>query len=128
MLIVNCYKSRVVLEFVAVLLYKYIRIFLIMVNKYKVEVDKMFRIWAKEWKNTHLIKDVVICNDDDNMSRTQKVFDAVDKICIEFDLSKPIWLESNIDEFKRLDKTRFTKDNFIDSIEFDYLEIHVIEE
>ena len=88
----------------------------------------MFRIWAKEWKNTHLIKDVVICNDDHTMSRTQKVFDAVDKICIEFDLSKPIWLESNIDEFKRLDKTRFTRDNFIDSIEFDYLEIHVIEE
>lgn len=88
----------------------------------------MFRIWAKEWKNTHLIKDMVICNDDNIMSRTQKVFDAVDKICIEFDLSKPIWLESNIDEFKRLDKTRFTRDNFIDDIDFDYLEIHVIEE
>ena len=88
----------------------------------------MFRIWAKEWKNTHLIKDMVICNDDKTMSRTQKVFDAVDKICIEFDLSKPIWLESNIDEFKRLDKTRFTRDNFIDDIDFDYLEIHVIEE
>ena len=88
----------------------------------------MFRIWAKEWQNTHLIKDVVICNDDSSMSRTQKVFDAVDKICVEFDLSKPIWLESNIDEFKRLDKTRFTRDNFIDGIDFDYLEIHVIEE
>ena len=25
-------------------------------------------------------------------------------------------------------KTRFTKDNFIDQIDFDYLEIHVIEE
>lgn len=88
----------------------------------------MFRIWAKEWKNTRLIKDMVICNDDNDMSRTQKVFDAVDRICIEFDLSKPIWLESNIDEFKRLDKTRFTRDNFIDGIDFDYLEIHVIEE
>ena len=86
------------------------------------------KLWAKEWQNTHLIKDIVICNDDENMSRTQKVFDAVDKICIEFDLSKPIWLESNIDEFKRLDKTRFTRDNFIDSIDFDYLELQVIEE
>ncbi len=93
-----------------------------------IEVDDMFRIWAKEWKNTHLIKDVVICNDNDSMSRTQKVFDAIDKICIEFDLSKPIWLDSNIDEFKRLDKTRFSRDNFIDGIDFDYLEIHVIEE
>ena len=88
----------------------------------------MFRIWAKEWKSTHLIKDMVVCNDDDNMSRTKKVFDAIEKICVEFDLSAPIWLDSNISEFKRLDKTRFTKDNFIDDINFDYLEIHVIEE
>ncbi len=88
----------------------------------------MFRIWAKEWKNTHLIKDMVICNDDENMSRTKKVFDAVEKICVEFDLSAPIWLDSNIAEFKRLDKTRFTRDNFIEDIDFDYLEIHVIEE
>ena len=88
----------------------------------------MFRIWAKEWKNTHLIKDMVVCNDDENMSRTKKVFDAVEKICVEFDLSAPIWLDSNIAEFKRLDKTRFTRDNFIDDIDFDYLEIHVIEE
>lgn len=88
----------------------------------------MFRIWAKEWKNTHLIKDMVVCNDDENMSRTKKVFDAIEKICAEFDLSAPIWLDSNISEFKRLDKTRFTKDNFIDDIDFDYLEVHVIEE
>ena len=88
----------------------------------------MFRIWAKQWKNTHLVKDMVVCNDDETMSRTQKVFDAVDKICIEFDLSKPIWLDNNINEFKRMDKTRFSKDNFIDAIDFDYLEIHVIEE
>ena len=88
----------------------------------------MFRIWAKEWKNTHLVKDMVVCNDDDSMSRTKKVFDSIEKICEAFDLSAPIWLESNISEFKRLDKTRFSRDNFIEDIDFDYLEIHVIEE
>jgi len=31
-------------------------------------------------------------------------------------------------EFQKHDKTRFTRDNFVDSIEFDYLEIQVIEE
>ena len=39
-----------------------------------------------------------------------------------------IWLNTNIDEFKRNDKTRFRRDNFIDDIDFDFLEIHVIEE
>lgn len=88
----------------------------------------MFRIWAKEWKDNHLIKDITVCNDDSEMSRTAKVFAAIDEVCHKFDLSKPIWLDCNIDEFKRHDKTRFSKDNFIDGIEFDYLEIHVIEE
>lgn len=88
----------------------------------------MFRIWAKMWENTHLIKDITVCNDDSSMSRTAKVFAAIDTICEEFDLSKPIWLDCNIDEFKRHDKTKFSKDSFIDDIDFDYLEIHVIEE
>ena len=53
---------------------------------------------------------------------------ALDEICHEFDLSQPIWLDSNIRYFQLHDKTRFTKDSFIESIDFDYLEFQVIEE
>ena len=88
----------------------------------------MFRLWAKIFTNNHLIKDIVICDESTTLSRTQKIFAAIDKCCVEFDLSKPIWLDANITDFKRYDRVRFTKDNFIDSIDFDYLEIHVIEE
>lgn len=88
----------------------------------------MFRLWGKIWKDTHLIKDMVVCNDNPDLNRTRKIFDAVDTLCYEFDLSKPIWLDSTVADFKKHDKTRFTQDNFIDSIDFDYLEIHVIEE
>ena len=41
---------------------------------------------------------------------------------------KEIQKRMNIEEFKKRDKTRFSKDNFVDSIEFDYLEIQIIEE
>lgn len=88
----------------------------------------MFRMWAKIFRNNHMIKDTVICNSDYSMSRTSMVFQAIDDICYEFDLGKPIWLDSNIADFKRHDKTRFNKDNFIETIDFDYLEIQVIEE
>lgn len=87
----------------------------------------MFRLWAKEFQNNHMLKDTVIC-DDRNDTRTHKVFHALDEICYQFDLGKPIWLDANIQDFKRHDKTRFTQDNFIENIDFDYLEIHVIEE
>ena len=87
----------------------------------------MFRLWGKIWKDNHMVKDTVIC-DTTNDTRTHKVFHALDQICYDFDLSKPIWLDSNITDFQRHDKTRFCADNFIDSIDFDYLEIHIIEE
>lgn len=88
----------------------------------------MFRMWAKIFKDNRMIKDIVICNDDVTLNRTRKIYQCLDEICYAFDLSKPIWLDSTIEEFKRLDKTRFIQDNFIDSISFDYLEIQVIEE
>lgn len=88
----------------------------------------MFRLWAKEFKNNRMLRDMVVENGSQNLNRTKKIFAAIDEICYEFDLSKPIWLDHNIEEFKRIDKTRFTSDNFIDSIDFDFLEIHVIEE
>ena len=87
----------------------------------------MFRLWGKIYKENRLLKDTTIC-DDSNDTRTHKIFNALDAICYEFDLSKPIWLDSTIEEFKRHDKARFTQDNFIEAIDFDYLDIHVIEE
>lgn len=87
----------------------------------------MFRLWGKIWKENRLIKDTVIC-DDSGDTRTHKIFHALDAICYEFDLGKPIWLDSNIKEFQKRDKTRFTQDSFVEGIEFDYLEIQVIEE
>lgn len=88
----------------------------------------MFRLWGKIWKDNHMRRDTVIEISDYSLSRTAMIFQAIDDICYEFDLSKPIWLESNISDFKRLSKTRFYQDSYIESIEFDYLEIQVIEE
>ena len=87
----------------------------------------MFRLWAKIIKDNHLLKDTVICDDSED-TRTHKVFHAIEEACYEFDLGKPIWLDSTISEFTRHDKARFTADNFIESIEFDYMEIQIIEE
>ena len=87
----------------------------------------MFRLWAKEFKNNRMFRDTVIEDASDD-TRTHKVFRAIDEVCYQFDLSKPIWLDSTVSDFKRHDKTRFTQDNFIEIIDFDYLEIHVIEE
>ena len=87
----------------------------------------MFRVWGKIFKNNHMLKDITVCNDSDD-TRTHKVFQALDEMCYAFDLSKPIWLDKNIKEFQRHDKTQFGKDSFVEQISFDCLEIQVIEE
>ena len=87
----------------------------------------MFRLWARTFKDNHMLRDTMIC-DDSSETRTHKVFRAVEEGCYQFDLGKPIWLDSNIADFKRHSKTRFGADCFIEDIEFDYLEIFVIEE
>ncbi len=87
----------------------------------------MFRLWGKLFQENHMIKDTVI-EDNSLDTRTHKIFRAIDEICIKFDVSHPIWLDSNITDFKRFNKVRFTTDNFIDTFPYDYLEIHIIEE
>ena len=88
----------------------------------------MFRMWCKIFTDNHLIKDTVIINANQDIARTKKVLDGVNEACRLFDLSNPIWLDKTINEFKRHDKARFYQDNFVEGIDFDFLEIHVIEE
>lgn len=88
----------------------------------------MFRVWGKLIKDNKLICDKTVCIEDYTMTRTNKVYKALEELCYEFDLAKPIWLKTNQQEFIRHAKTRFTKDNFVETIEFDYLDFQVIEE
>ena len=79
----------------------------------------MFRMWCKLFDDRgHLIKDTVIKNADSDLNRTRKIFAAIHDACYKFDLAEPIWLDSNVSEFQRHSKVRFTKDNFVEDIEF----------
>lgn len=88
----------------------------------------MFRIWARIFKSNRMLKDTVCIIDDRDMTRTHKVFSALEQVCIDLDLSNPIWLDTNIDEFKKIGRTRFYSDSFIEPIDFDYLDFYIIEE
>lgn len=85
------------------------------------------RIWFKLIKDNRMLKDTSITDESDD-TRTHKIFHALDEVCYTFDLSKPIWLDTTVADFKRHAKARFYQDSFIDEIDFDYLEIQVIEE
>ena len=89
--------------------------------------QKMFKLWVRTFHKTHVIKSVCI-EDPSEDTRTHKIFHALEKACHELDLGQPIWLDNNVADFKRFSKVRFRQDNFFETIDFDYLEIQVIEE
>ena len=88
----------------------------------------MFRLWVKKFHENRMIDDVTIVDCATDKSRTRKVFGALEEACHAFDVGQPIWLDSNIREFQKHSSTKFRQDNFIEEIEFDFLELHVIEE
>jgi len=85
------------------------------------------RIWARTFKDNRTVSELVVENTEQD-TRTHKIFDAIEKISYDFDISKPIWLDINIKDFKRFSKVKFYQDSFIDTINFDYLELVVLEE
>lgn len=87
----------------------------------------MFRLWGKIVKENRILRESVI-EDASSDTRTHKIFRALESVCSEFDLAQPIWLDKNISDFKRISRTRFGSDCFIETIDFDHLEIEVLEE
>ena len=85
------------------------------------------RIWVKVFSDTRMLHSETI-EDDSEDTRTHKIFRAIEEACNRLDLGKPIWLDSNVQEFKRMAKTRFYQDNFVEEIEFDYMELHILDE
>ncbi|MCR4904268.1 MAG: hypothetical protein K6A23_15525 [Butyrivibrio sp.] len=87
----------------------------------------MFKLWVRLIKENRLLRDTVI-EDETVDTRTHKVMNAIEKACYEMDLEKPHWLDSNVRDFQLHSKCRFTKDSFIENVEFDYMEIQILEE
>lgn len=87
----------------------------------------MFRIWFKLWKDGRIIKDMTITRPEKD-TRTHKIFSSLEECCRSFDLEQPLWLDSNIKEFKLHSRTRFNQDSFIESLDFDYMEMQMLDE
>ena len=87
----------------------------------------MLRIWGKIYKNNKLINDTVIENNSKTMDFTTKIDMVMEELCLYFDLQKPLWLNENLKDLNRFSRTVFTQSHFIEEINFDYLEIEIIE-
>ena len=88
----------------------------------------MIKIWGRIFKGNRMLQDAVCTVDNPELTRTHKIFSALEQICLDLDLANPIWLDSNIRDFQTRGRTRFGGDNFVEPIDFDYLDFYIIEE
>lgn len=84
-------------------------------------------LWARMVRNSRCIRSMTVVREE-NDTRTHKIFAALAEVCDAWDLAQPIWLDSNISEFRRRSGTRFYGDHFIETVDFDYMEIKITEE
>ena len=84
-------------------------------------------IWFRMIRDNRTLKEHMVENYESD-TRTHKVFAAVDSMCREFDLPAPVWLNGNINDFKRGGHTRFRRDSFMEEVDFDYIDMQVLEE
>ena len=89
--------------------------------------EGMLRLWVREFKNNHLLKDLTL-EDDSEDTRTHRIMKMLEEACYRFDLPRPLWLEVNVKDFQKHAGCRVTQDSFVEEVDFDYMEIRVLEE
>lgn len=87
----------------------------------------MFRLWGKIIKNNRIINDQVFKTDVLDLSLNDKIKQGLESICYNFDLQTPLWFNEHDKDFALFGKTRFTDHHFVEDLNFDYLEIEIIE-
>ena len=85
----------------------------------------MFKLWAKQYDGNHKI----IKND---TFEFRQDFDAkylsayLQVVCNEWKTETPIVLSNHIVYFDNFNHVKFTKSDFIDSVDFNYMTIQII--
>lgn len=87
----------------------------------------MYKLWAKKIKDNKIIESLNIKNNE-NLSLTEKKEKCFKEICQKFDLSIPILLKKHDKEFSEFKSVTFYADDFVDNIDFDKLEIDLLDD
>lgn len=87
----------------------------------------MFRLWGKIYKNNRIVSDYIFELNTNGLNQQEKINQGLEALCYHFDLQIPMWFSSNDNDFEVVGKTRFTEHHFIETIDFDFLEIEIIE-
>lgn len=87
----------------------------------------MYKLWAKKITKNHITDSIVVKNNED-IATSEKRDKCLKDICQKLDLSVPIWLKKHNEEFSQFKYVTFYPQDFIDDVDFDKLEIELIDD
>jgi len=87
----------------------------------------MYKLWARKIKTNKIINSFVVKNKEE-ISLDEKKDKCLKEICLKLDISVPIWLKKHELEFSQFKYVIFTAQDFIDEIDFDKLEIELLDD
>lgn len=86
----------------------------------------MFKIWAKLFNDRNvMIQNELFCFDEE--FEKEKMFNYVSIICEKWKLETPVILSKHRDNIVDFNSVKFTKDDFIDYIEFEKMVLEYVE-
>ena len=85
----------------------------------------MIKVWGKTKINNKIIKDCIVKFDEDFSE--ESILESVYKICIKFDIPRPIILDKHKKDMHEFLLMQFLPDDFIEEVDFDKFEIEIFE-
>jgi hypothetical protein len=85
------------------------------------------KLYGKLIKERKIMREEVAINIDDSISFHAKLEKCLVEVCKKLECQVPLWLDKNTKEFVLYRKTFFSKEQFIESVWFDKLEIRIEE-
>ena len=88
----------------------------------------MIKLYGKIVKKNNIVQNSVFEMQKDHMDFKDFIFKGLESLCYKFDIGYPIWLSNNENDMNQVNKTKFKAQQFIEDIDFDYLEIEYVDD
>jgi hypothetical protein len=86
----------------------------------------MLRLWCRVMKHNKIIEEIVTGS---SMSEEEAaVSQCLQEACVKLDIARPMWLSPNGRDMEQYRRTSLNQDNFLEQINFDRMEIEILEE
>ncbi len=83
----------------------------------------MIKLWGVLRRRQRMVRQVTVSA---RTASPEDVRAAVDEICREFDIARPVWLAKHEGEMERFGRTAFSPDDFIETVAFDRFEVEIL--